>query len=164
MKGVRHPIHKAEDLRLRQPTDPTPDREPSAEPAESPLQRWLADQLAKAESSLRAREQGARVWSSGTDKEWAESSKLHPDTANLPPIKQAQRIVHAEREKRMAEKCRVDVENFRALAALEKRCAEMAGLIGEMADEINKLIGNPNGTHFAARRLLARAAALNPKP
>ncbi len=86
----------------------------------SELLPWLRDQLAKAEKALRCREEGERVWRSGTDKTWAKVARMHPSTAKEPPLKKAARLKNAEAEKRIAEWCRRDVVMFKAvLAAFE---------------------------------------------
>lgn len=78
---------------------------------------WLRSKLSEAEKAVRAREQARESWSSGTNKEWEASAKLHPDTANKPPIKRAERMAISAAQGRIAEKCRRDVVMFKATIA-----------------------------------------------
>ena len=78
------------------------------------LIKWLDGQLNKTEKALRAREQMEGTLRSGTDESWA-AARLHPDTAKLPPLKQAERLSAAESNKRICVKLRRDVEMFREL-------------------------------------------------
>lgn len=82
---------------------------------DSPLIDWVREKLADAKKSLSAREQMENVLRSGTDASWAFAAKLHPTTSGLPPLTKAQRLKSAEGQKRIAAKCRRDVEMFEAI-------------------------------------------------
>ncbi len=93
---------------------------------------WLREQLSAAEKSLRAREQMEQSWKTGTNAEWDAAAKMHPDTANEPRMKKADRMKESAAQGRIAVRCRQDVEMFKLLlASLGGGGAEM----GEIARE-----------------------------
>lgn len=81
--------------------------------ANNRLLEWLDGKIKEAERALSAREQSEQCWRGGTDKEWAESAKLHSSTAGLPKLTRADRMRAAEAQRRIAEKCREEVEMFK---------------------------------------------------
>jgi hypothetical protein len=74
---------------------------------------WLNDQLAKAEKNLRAREQMADRSLIGTDAEWREIAAM----VGGPFRTKKERTKECEQQGRIAEWCRRDVENFKAVIA-----------------------------------------------
>jgi len=87
----------------------------------SDITEFLQEKLAKAEMALRAREEAASTWRGGTDAEWREADQVYPSTRHLPPITKAERLAEADREDRIAEKCRRDIEMFQAAIAILDR-------------------------------------------
>jgi hypothetical protein len=69
------------------------------------LIEWLNTQLAKFEQSLKAREQASLAWSGGTSRTWREAGCR---------MSKPQRLAVAEKEARIAAKCRHDVEMCKA--------------------------------------------------
>jgi hypothetical protein len=116
----------------RQSLAPTPYAPAPPAIVSTDLLGWLRGKLADAERTLAAREAAAAVWKSGTDKEWAESAKLHPDTAKEPPLTKAARMENARREERILVKCRRDVEMFKAvISALSHPNGALSGIGGD---------------------------------
>jgi hypothetical protein len=82
------------------------------------LSTWLRSKLSEAETALRAREQMEKSWRSGTDESWEAAAKMHPSTADKPPMTRAQRLKESEAQGRIALKCRKDVEMLRAVLSI----------------------------------------------
>lgn len=74
----------------------------------SALFGWLREKLSSAEKSLAAREQAAECWRGGTAQQWR-------DVGNT--MTKKQRLALAEKEERIAARCRLDVQNYRAVIA-----------------------------------------------
>lgn len=106
---------------------------------DTPLTEWLAKKLAEAKKALSAREQMEKTWRSGTDASWDAAAKAHPSTADKPPMTKADRLKAAEGQKRIAAKCRIDVEMFTNLAALEQSNAELRKALEEVKAETQAL-------------------------
>lgn len=77
----------------------------------SELLKFLGAQLAKAEQSVRAREQMEHTSRGGTNAEWREVAKACGGSYRT----KAQRIESAERDKRIGTKNRREVEMFKAV-------------------------------------------------
>lgn len=78
---------------------------------------WLGGKLFDAEGTLRAREQSAESWATGTEAEWKQAAGL---TGNRPP-KPAERQRQAGIQRRIAEKTRKEIEMIKAtIAAVER--------------------------------------------
>lgn len=78
------------------------------------LLEWLNEQLAKAEQALHSREQGAAIWGDGSDATWKSVAVM----AGSKFIPKKQRLQNADTERRIAVKCRRDVEMFKATIVL----------------------------------------------
>lgn len=82
---------------------------------------WLRLKLAAAEAALSARLQAATAWKSGTDASWEQAAKISGAYLRGKVItKSADRMKESAAQSRIAEKCRIDVDAFKAtIAALE---------------------------------------------
>lgn len=78
------------------------------------LLQWLREQLAKAEQSVKAREQGEKTLRSGTDDSWREVAKM----CGGPFMTKVKRLESADRDKRIGVKCARDVAMFEATIAI----------------------------------------------
>lgn len=78
---------------------------------------WLREQLEKFEHALRCREQAAVTWSGGTNETWKKVAAF--DGGRYVPRKK--RLATAEKEKRIAVKCRHDVAMCKAVLAIVER-------------------------------------------
>lgn len=89
-----------------EPTTPLPASPPLSS---SDLLEWLRGETDDAEKALKAREQAEATWRGGTDKSWrAAGCKLS----------RAERIRNADINRRIAEKCRRNIEAIRAIIAI----------------------------------------------
>jgi hypothetical protein len=80
-------------------------------PQTTEILEWLNDQLLKAKSELRARVDAEKVWRTGSDKSWRSVAQLTGSGF----VKKSERHFNAERESRIAEKCRRDVDMLEAI-------------------------------------------------
>lgn len=85
----------------------------SAAIAKSELLKFLGEQLAKAEQSVTAREHMERTSRGGTNASWREVA----DATGIPYLTRAKRTEMAERDKRIGNKNRREVEMFKAVIA-----------------------------------------------
>ncbi len=79
----------------------------------SDLLKFLGEQLAKAEQSVRAREQMEQTSRGGTDESWRKVAKM----CGGPFLNKSKRLEMAERDKRIGNKNRHEVEMFKAVIA-----------------------------------------------
>lgn len=70
------------------------------------VMHWLNEQLAKAEQSVKAREQSHQSWAGGTTESWREVGCR---------MTKAQRLKESAAQGRIAVKCRRDVEMLKAV-------------------------------------------------
>lgn len=77
--------------------------------ARNQLLTWLDEQLKEAKRALRARQESARTWATGSTADWRKVGCR---------LTQEQRFEEAIREKRVAKKYQRDVEILEALIAI----------------------------------------------
>lgn len=93
---------------------------PQQPPQVGEMQSWLITKIANAEQTVKAREQMASTWRSGTDESWVIAAEMHPSTAGK-SMKRVARMKAAQAEDRIVEKCRHELAMFKAVyAALER--------------------------------------------
>jgi hypothetical protein len=80
------------------------------------LLEWLRGKIADAEMAVKAREQSAETWRTGTNAEWNAAAAMHPTTAGR-TSKKGERTANAERDDKIATKLRRDVEMLNTIAA-----------------------------------------------
>lgn len=78
------------------------------------LNKWLHEQLAKAEQAVTAREQMEKTMRGGSDSSWREVAKMTGTTF----LTKARRIDNADRDARISRLCRTNVEMFKAAIAI----------------------------------------------
>ena len=97
---------------------------PDVPPAE--LLAWLRLKASDAAKALRAREQMAVAWRSGSQADWVAASRLHPSTVGAVPARAA-RQAESARQDRIADSLRRDVAMYQAaIARLERDVASGA--------------------------------------
>ena len=74
---------------------------------------FIKVKLAEAERSVKCREQGEACFRGGTDSDWKSAANMHSSTRGR-AMSKAQRMAAANAEKRIAVKCRREVELFKA--------------------------------------------------
>lgn len=77
---------------------------------------WLSEKITEAERAVKAREESAATWRTGTNAEWNAAAEIHPSTAGR-TSKKSERLIVAEREERIAAKLRRDLAMLKAIAA-----------------------------------------------
>jgi hypothetical protein len=102
---------------------------------------FLRGKLAKAEESLQCRIEGEKCWRGGTAEEWKQVAKMNGGKV----ISKSERTELAEREKRIAVKCRHEVEMFKAeIAALGEHQVEADNLTtpteGVVGVDVHRLV------------------------
>lgn len=78
------------------------------------LLEWLRRKLADAEKSLRYREESEQIWRDKHEESWKAAARMKGDEV----IPKKERLKLAKSENRIAKKCRVEVENYRAVIAI----------------------------------------------
>lgn len=86
-----------------------------AEPNKTEMLQWLQAKISESEKSVKAREQMEEGYKTGSDAQWAMAAKLHPSTRGLPPMSKTDRLKESATQGRIAEKCRREVEMFKAV-------------------------------------------------
>lgn len=86
-----------------------PTEKKDAKPSKEDLIEWLKKQLEQAEMAVRCREEGEKVWQSGPDKKWREVGCK---------MTKVERLRVADREGRIAKKCRRDVDMIKAIISM----------------------------------------------